>query len=138
MSAAHRKHSSAPLPGVLAKSGRRRPDRVADEICREVASLLVTKIKDPRVAGVTLLHASVSPDLTQARIFYSVLDDAAAPEAAKGLASAKGFIRSTLARKLVLRVVPDLLFTLDRSLAEQEKLERLFQEIHAQEPSEGE
>lgn len=136
MGAAKHKQRGTPLPGILERGSRRRPDRVGDEICREVASLLVSKIKDPRVAGVTVLHASVTPDLSQARIFYSVLDDTAVEEAAKGLASAKGFLRSSLAKKLALRVVPELKFTLDRSLVEQEKLERIFKEIHQEQGDE--
>ena len=137
MSAARRKTSpNPPLPGVLERGRKRRPDRVADEVRHEVASLLLRKIKDPRVEQVTILRATVSPDLSQARIYYSVLDNEAAAEAAKGLASAKGFIRSSLARNLALRVVPNLVFEFDRSLAEQQKLERLFQEIRTDEQEE--
>ncbi|ADH86559.1 30S ribosome-binding factor RbfA [Desulfurivibrio alkaliphilus] len=131
MSAARRKTSLPPLPGLPARTGKRRPDRIADEIRQEVAALLVAKVQDPRVAKVTILRATVTPDLSQARLYYSVFDEAAAAEAAKGLASAKGFIRSSLAKNLALRVVPALIFEHDRSLAEQEKLERIFQEIKA-------
>ncbi len=132
MSAVRRKPINAPLPGVLVRSCKRRPSRVADEIRREVAALLLNKINDPRVVGVTVLNVSLSSDLSQARIYYSVLNQAAAADAAKGLTSAKGFIRSGLARGLALRVVPNLIFELDHSLAEQEKMERIFREIRAE------
>lgn len=126
------------LPGALPKGGKRRPERVADEIRHEVADLLLRKVKDPRVDQVTILRATMSPDLSQARIFYSVLDEERAVDAAKGLESAKGFIRGRLAKNLALRVVPGLTFQRDRSLVEQEKLERLFQEIHREEGRSGE
>ncbi|MDF1615640.1 30S ribosome-binding factor RbfA [Desulfurivibrio dismutans] len=133
MSAARRKAVVPPLPGLPVRSGKRRPDRIADEIRQEVASLLVSKIQDPRVVKVTILRATVTPDLSQARLYYSVFDETVAAEAAKGLESAKGFIRRSLAKNLALRVVPALIFERDRSLAEQEKLERIFQEINAEE-----
>lgn len=132
MSAARRKSTAPPLPGLPARAPRRRPDRVADEIRQEVAAVLLKEIRDPRVRQVTILRASVSPDLRQARLFYSVLDEQTAADAAKGLASARGFIRSRLARNLALRVAPELTFQRDHSLAEQEKLERIFKEIHAE------
>lgn len=136
MSAARRKTATPPvppLPGLPARAGNRRPDRIADEIRQEVAALLLAKVQDPRVAKVTILRATVTPDLRQARLFYSVFDEEAAADAAKGLASAKGFIRRSLGRNLALRVVPELIFQRDRSLAEQEKLERIFQEINTEE-----
>lgn len=141
MSAARRKTAGSslpPLPGLPARSGNRRPDRVADEIRQEVAALLLGKVQDPRVAKVTILRATVSPDLSQARLYYSVFEEEAAAGAAKGLESAKGFIRRSLAKNLALRVVPALSFQRDRSLAEQEKLERIFKEINTEETGTGE
>ena len=91
--------------------------------------LLLQKVKDPRLEGVSITRVEVTDDLSCARIYYSVLDQEKAAPAAKGLASAKGFFRSTLAQTLNLRVVPELIFTLDRMAAEQQRLEQLFQEI---------
>lgn len=131
MSAARSKRP--PLPGLLERPRKRRPVRVADSIGHEVANLLLTEIQDPRVRQVTVVKTTVTDDLSQARIYYSVLDEAAAQEAARGLESAKGFIRGHLARALALRVAPALIFERDRSLAEQQKLERIFQQIKEEE-----
>lgn len=117
------------LPGILGPAPKRRPIRVADAIKGEVAMLLLQKVKDPRLEGITITRVEVTDDLSSARIFYSVLRQETAANAAKGLASAKGFIRSTLARVLELRAVPDLIFTPDRTAAEQQRLEQLLQEI---------
>lgn len=136
MSAALRKKSS-PLPGVAERAGKRRPGRVADEIRQEVAMLLLGKVKDPRVAQVTILRATISDDLSQARLYYSVLNEESAAEAAKGLESAKSFIRRSLAKNLALRVVPGIIFQRDRSLEEQEKIERIFKEIHDEQGEES-
>jgi ribosome-binding factor A len=123
---------SAALPGILGPAPKRRPIRVADAIKSEIAMLLLQKVKDPRIEGVTITRVEVTDDLSCARIFYSVLRQETAANAAKGLASAKGFFRSTLARVLELRAVPELIFTPDRTAAEQQRLEQLLQEIRTE------
>jgi len=109
----------------------KRPKRVADMIKSEIALLLLRKVKDPRLTHVSIVAVEVSKDLRRALVYYSVLgDDKETKKAAAGLASAKGFMRSHLARELGLRVTPELVFKLDLSLARQEEMERLLKEIH--------
>ena len=108
---------------------RRRPQRVADVIRSEVALLLLGKIKDPRLSNVNITQVTVTNDLRAARIFHSVYGDQGTEDIEKGLASAKGFIRSHLARQLNLRYVPDLQFKKDQSLEQQDTIEKLLQEI---------
>ena len=121
-------------------AGNKRPKRVADLIKNEVARLLLSKVKDPRLANVTVVTAEVTRDLRKAIVYYSVLgDDRQIKEAAKGLASARGFFRSHLARELGLRATPELIFKYDLSMAHQEKMERLLKEINieAETPESG-
>jgi len=124
-----RNMNSAPLPGLLEKPRSRRPARVAEMIQHEVGMLLLSKIKDPRLAQVSITRVTVTGDLSQARIFYSVLSENEADRAMQGLASATGFIRSKLAKVLPMRGVPRLIFERDPLPAEQERLERLFREL---------
>jgi ribosome-binding factor A len=106
--------------------------RVADAIRREVAILLLSKSKDPRLLPVSVSRVTVSKDMKRATIFYTVFgNDDEVHNAEAGLAGAKGFIRRHLAQTLDLRVTPVLDFAYDRSLVHQEALERLFKEIGA-------
>lgn len=84
---------------------------------REVlAELLLREVKDPRVAMVTVCHVDISPDLRQARVHVSCLGDAVRQQAAlAGLASAAGFLRGQLSRRLQLRYAPELRFIIDQS-----------------------
>ncbi|MCK5322668.1 MAG: 30S ribosome-binding factor RbfA, partial [Desulfobulbaceae bacterium] len=92
----------------------RRPSRVGDMIRSEISQLLVQKIKDPRVQNVTITGVAMTGDLRRARIYFTVFGDKRRiKEAEKGLASAKGFIRSHLARELGMRYVPELDFRHD-------------------------
>lgn len=116
----------------------KRPQRVADMIRGEIGMLLLRKIKDPRLANVTVVAVRVTRDLRRARISYSVLgDETVAKKVKEGLAKAKGFIRTHLAKTLSLRVTPELEFVRDFSMARQEEMERLFKEIDREkEPAE--
>lgn len=125
-------------PDGAAPSSYKRPQRVADMIRNEIALLLVSATKDPRLSKVSLTKVSMSKDLRRAHIFYSVFgDEEEVRKAGEGLKKARGFIRSHLARQLKLRVTPELVFSHDLSMVHQEEMERLFKEIGDEEKPTG-
>jgi len=92
--------------------------RVADQIQRELAELIRTEVKDPRVPPtMTVAGVEVSKDLSNAKVFVSTFDlqsDTEARQAAiDGLNKASGFLRRQLGNKMRLRVVPTLSFRYD-------------------------
>lgn len=89
--------------------GAYRQDRVNDAVCAELTAILRT-VKDPRVsrAFISVSGADVTKDLAQAKIFYSVFGPDKDVEA--GIASASGYIRTELAKRLNLRITPKLIF----------------------------
>lgn len=91
-----------------------RARRTADRIKEIVASMLDTKIKDPRLGFVTLTDVRVTGDLQQASIFYTVFGDAEQQKrTAAALESAKGILRSEVGKQLGIRLTPSLSFHLD-------------------------
>jgi ribosome-binding factor A len=109
----------------------KRPKRVADLIKNEIAMLLLQKVKDPSLVNVSIVSAEVTRDLRKAIIYYSVLgDEEKIKKAAAGLARAKGFMRSHLAKELGMRATPDLIFKHDLSMVHQQRMEELFKEIN--------
>lgn len=116
------------LPG-LGKPESARPKRVAEAIRNEMAVLLLQRVRDPRLRGVTITRVEVTADIKLARIYYTVAVAGEAAQAGKGLARAKGFFRSQIARLLNLRYTPELIFYHDASYAESERLEKLFRQI---------
>jgi ribosome-binding factor A len=107
-----------------------RPARIGEEIRMELADLLAREIRDPGMGFVTVTHVKVSADLQVARAYYTTLGDAAARKnTAKALERAKPFLRSRLAGSLGLRRVPELAFQYDESIAREERIESLLQEI---------
>lgn len=113
----------------------RRTDRVADAIHEAVADLVLREIKDPRVGMITLTGVRVSADLRHARVYFSVLGDSARrAQCLEGLRSAAGFIRTQLARRLNLRVVPAVTFEFDPSLEQAERVARLLKDAATDKP----
>ncbi len=112
-----------------------RPERVGAEIQAVVADLLTRgKIKDPRIGFITLTGVKVAPDLTSARIFYSMMGtDAQRAQTAEGLEAARGYVRREVTRRVKLRVSPEIFFSFDPSLEEGDKIERLLKEVKAKE-----
>ncbi|HHB13443.1 MAG TPA: 30S ribosome-binding factor RbfA [Chromatiales bacterium] len=102
--------------------------RVGEQIRRELADLLRDEVKDPRVAGVTLLDVQVSRDLGHAKVYYSVLeDDPQHLEAVQqGLERAAGFLRGQLGRRMHVRTVPQLHFVYDETEKKAAALEDLI------------
>lgn len=104
-----------------------RKDRVADAIKEEVSALLRRGLKDPRIGFVTITDVEVTPDLRHAKIFYSVVGDAAAHAASqKGLDSATGFVQSHLGKRLRLRNTPAIEFRYDPSVERGARIEQLL------------
>ena len=112
-----------------------RPERVAAEIQAAGADLLTRgEIHDPRVGFITLTGVKVSPDLSVAQVFYSMIgDEQQKAETQAGLDAAKGFVRREVTKKVKLRISPEVFFTFDPSLEEGDKIEKLLKEVKSKE-----
>ncbi len=108
----------------------KRAKRVGDNILKEIANLLLFKVRDPRVRGVTVTGVQLSDDLKHAKVYYSVMgtqEDVKTAQA--GLDSAKGFIKREIGLRMELRYVPDLMFVYDPSLKWSSKIDELIEQI---------
>jgi ribosome-binding factor A len=112
-----------------------RAKRVGDQILREIAVLLLEKVRDPRVDGVTLTGIDLSNDLKLAKVFFSVLGGQKQIERGqRGLDSAKGFIKREIGQRMDLRYVPELMFSHDKSLQNGSRLEKILEKLKEDEP----
>ena len=116
--------------GLGQKEERKRSAKVADAIRVELATLLVSKVRDSKLRDVNISRVDVTDDLSIARIFYTVMDhEEGAKSAGKALNRAKGFMRSHIAKTLNLRFTPALQFRYDETAQKVEELDTIFQEI---------
>ena len=95
-----------------------RINRINEEIMKELSSLLRT-VKDPRVQDtmISITRVETTPDLRYAKVYVSFLQEERARDAMAGLKSAGGFLRRELGRGLQLRYAPELVWSLDDSIA---------------------
>ncbi len=95
----------------------RRSMRLGDQIFRELASLVSTEIKDPRLELVSITGVVLNADMKIALVRYTVMgDDERHAEAQKGLEKATGHLRSQLSKALRIKFVPELRFERDQFL----------------------
>ena len=103
--------------------------RIADQLQRELAELIRTELRDPRVGMITLTGVELSRDQSHAKVFFTVLGPETAAEAAReGLQRAAGFLRSGIAHRLTTRSVPQLAFAYDESVERGARLTQLIDE----------
>jgi ribosome-binding factor A len=108
----------------------RRTARLGEEIREEVALLIVSELKDPRIGFVTVTRVEVTPDLRTARVYVGVLGTEKQRQASlTGLRQATGFLRRALGQSLRLRYTPELVFTYDEGLEASDRVAQLLAEI---------
>jgi len=108
---------------------RGRPQKVADQIQRDLSSILRRDMRDPRLALVTFTAVDVAPDLSHAVVFYTCLDAAQVEPAGEALRRSAGHLRSLLARRLKLYTTPELRFRHDESVERGARLSQLIDSV---------
>jgi ribosome-binding factor A len=117
----------------------KRPERVGPLIFEELCTLMVQKIEDPRLKGVTLTGVKMTKDLKIAKVYFSVVGGEQEIEAAKrALDGAARLFRTAISQNLRLRYLPELNFYYDRNLAHADRVERILHEIHSREKASNE
>jgi ribosome-binding factor A len=105
---------------------------VADQIRGELGQLLAREVHDPGIGFVTITRVQVTPDLQHARVFFTALgDERTRRQSDRALHRAIPFLRRQIGSRLRLRRVPELEFIYDESIAGQDRIEQLLQDLHA-------
>ncbi|QOL24319.1 30S ribosome-binding factor RbfA [Thalassotalea sp. LPB0316] len=97
-----------------------RTDRVGQEIQKEVAMIIQREVKDPRLGMVTVNAVEVTRDLAYAKVFVTFLTigEQTEEQSVEVLNEASGYIRTLLAKRIKARIMPELRFVYDKSMAE--------------------
>jgi ribosome-binding factor A len=110
----------------------RRIERINHLLRQEIADLLTREVKDATLhdAMISITDVETSPDLRNAKVYFSVYGDEQTTEAARQhLRRASGFLHHNLKERLDLRHTPHLEFVLDQSLARGDRIMRLMRTI---------
>jgi len=112
-----------------------RSARIADQIQRELAEIVRTELRDPRIGLLTLTGVELSRDQSHAKVFFTRLGEVSDnPAVTRALEHAAGFLRSELAHRMRLRIVPQLHFEYDESVERGVRLSKLIDEAVGNKP----
>lgn len=119
---------------------KQRTKRISEEIKKIVSHLIMFNMKDPRISKMTsVVHVDTTNDLSYTNIYISVYDPKADPQKTlEGLNSAKGFIRKEIGKELKLRITPEPIFVLDRSIENGMHINQLLKDVGADQLLEAE
>ena len=108
---------------------RFRKTRVAELIRQVISDIILYKIKDPRVQGITITEVRMAADLKSATVYFSSLADGRSLVHKQGLEAASGFIRRQLRQEVDLKYIPALSFVYDESFDNFARIDRLLKQL---------
>ncbi len=109
--------------------------RIEDRIQQDLSELLLFKLQDPRLSGISVTDVQVDRELAFASIYVSSLEGSeGAKEVLAGLESAKGFLRRELSQRAQLRYFPQLRFYWDTTPERADHIEKLLDQIRDEPP----
>ena len=103
-----------------------RSQRMAEQIRRELSQLIRDEIKDPRVSWVSVTAVKCSKDLSNAVVYFTLMDSSSSDQTAQALNNAAGFLRKQLASRIRSRIVPALKFIHDNSVERGSEMDALI------------
>ena len=112
-----------------------RKHRLAEAMRELLSELLLTEVKDPRLAGVVVSAVELSGDTKFARAFFSVYGDAERErQAADGLQQARHFLQRQVGRRIRLHNAPELEFRRDLGFERSDRVQRILDELAKERP----
>ena len=114
-----------------APRGFQRSERVAEQVRRDLADLIRSELKDPRVGMISLTEVELTPDYAHAKVYFTTLNVEHLDEIQRGLKRAAGFLRRELGRRIHIHTLPELHFVYDGSLERGMNLSQLIDQANA-------
>lgn len=108
-----------------------RIDKVADEIQRQISSIFLFEMDDPRLQGLTVTRVRLTRDIGLARIYFQTHDPKKAESVGKLLKKSAGYIRLALSKKMSMKKLPQLEFFYDDTQDELVRVAHLLQDIES-------
>ena len=105
-------------------------ERVGEELKKEISHIISYELKNPNVTGlISVTKVHVTPDLKYAKIYVSILNSKNIKDTLANLKKSSGYIRTEIAKRINLRITPELIFELDDSMEYGAKIDQILKEI---------
>ncbi|MFN3870554.1 MAG: 30S ribosome-binding factor RbfA [Aquificaceae bacterium] len=96
--------------------------KFAKQLKEEIANLVLTELKDPRLEGVVVTGIELSEDMSLAKVYFTTLEEGKEKQAQEALQKAEGFLKKLLLKNLRVKRLPKLIFVFDKELKSMEKV----------------
>ena len=105
-------------------------NRVDEELKKQVSNIIMNDLKDPNLTGlISVTKAKVTPDLKYAKVYVSILNAKNVKEDLAILKKSSGLTRSLIAKRMNLRITPEIIFVLDDSMEYGERIDSILKDI---------
>lgn len=112
-------------------------ERINEELKKEISHIISYELKNPSVTGlISVTKAKITPDLKYAKIYISILNSKNEQETLEGLKKSSGFIRSEVAKRINLRITPELVFERDDSIEYGARIDSILRELKKEDADE--
>lgn len=117
-----------------------RLNRIDEELKKEISQIISFELKNPEATGlISVTKVKITPDLKYAKVYVSILNAKSETKTLEALKQSAGFIRSLIAKRVNLRITPELVFERDDSLEYGAKIDSIIKELkQADKKEEGE
>ena len=114
----------------MANRNNNRLERIDEELKKEISNIINYELKNPKVTGlISVTKTKITPDLKYAKVYVSILNSKNTKETLANLKKSSGYIRTEIAKRINLRITPELIFILDDSMEYGAKIDQILKEI---------
>lgn len=111
-----------------------RLNRINEELRKELSNIISYELKNPEATGmISITKVKITPDFKYAKVYVSILNSKSNTRTLEALKKSSGFIRSQIARKINLRVTPELVFEIDDSFEYGSKIDKIIEDLKKEE-----
>lgn len=109
--------------------------RIDEELKKEISNIISYGLKNPNITGmISVTKAKITPDLRYAQVYVSILNSKNTKETLAALKKSSGFVRTEVAKRINLRITPEIIFVLDDSIEYGERIDKILKEILPERP----
>ena len=107
-----------------------RLNRINEELKKEISHIISFELKNPDATGlISVTKVKITPDLKYAKVYVSMLNSKSKEKTIEALKKSSGYIRSEIAKRVNLRITPELVFEEDDSMEYGEKIDKILKDI---------
>ena len=107
-----------------------RLNRIDEELKKEISYVILNELKNPNVTGlISVTKVKITPDLKYAKVYVSILNAKNTKDTMANLKKSAGFVRTEIAKRVNLRITPEIIFELDDSMEYGAKIDSILKDI---------